>query len=432
MSLVSFPKDAAELPKIKSKSPTTGQRSFSSSEKSPSSQQPPIISPPADIRSQIVDIDLAKSKEMPTPEELRQKFANFDLAIDKLKENDYLETAYPTFLTKGLEPTELMSVSDIKYTDMQKLGSSQGNFGQIYLAKGPDQKQYAIKLMKDLSQEEMVASFKTELETMLEIRGEPGQTIVYDFILPTPQKPYAGIVMEFIQGKSLEQYCKEYKEKKAGPPLPEDPNFKSYIREWLKTGDNFHKKSGKSYNDMKGENLMVLTKKAPDGSIVKMLDYGTATKFTAEQETAFGTMLTMSPEMVALIFSPETGFLTAKSDLASQGLALCELITNLHPCSFFYFEEEPEKITANAIEARINYFLTQTEPKPPIKKPKDQEIIRFMGSARFKKIYSELQKAVSQAPYKGTWQELVVSLINPDPNARPSVEEALAHPWLKA
>ncbi len=153
---------------------------------------------------------------------------------------------------------------------------------------------------------------KVETQLYLYMR-HPNIPKLVDFIdMHERQQLY--IVMEFIQGKSLEQYI--YGE--IGP-IPEQKALPMFL-EILDTVAYLHR-NGILHLDIKSNNVMI----QPDGRI-KLIDLGIASRMSdASNSTGFGTPAYMPPEQ------SERGQCGQYTDIFALGIMLFEMLTGTVP-----------------------------------------------------------------------------------------------------
>lgn len=153
---------------------------------------------------------------------------------------------------------------------------------------------------------------KVETQLYLYMR-HPNIPKLVDFIdMHEQQQLY--IVMEFIQGKSLEQYI--YGE--IGP-IPEQKALPMFL-EILDTVAYLHR-NGILHLDIKSNNVMI----QPDGRI-KLIDLGIASRMSdASNSTGFGTPAYMPPEQ------SERGQCGQYTDIFALGIMLFEMLTGTVP-----------------------------------------------------------------------------------------------------
>ncbi|XP_047970124.1 calcium and calcium/calmodulin-dependent serine/threonine-protein kinase-like [Salvia hispanica] len=143
-------------------------------------------------------------------------------------------------------------------------------------------------------------------------------------------------------------------------------------------------RAGIVHRDLKPENCLFLSK--ADDSPLKIMDFGLSSveDFTDPVVGLFGSIDYVSPEALA------GGGVTAKSDVWSLGVILYILLSGYPP------------------------FIAQTH------RQKQQMILS--GQLNF---YEKTWKNISSSV-----KHLITSLLNVDPNRRPTAQEILEHPWV--
>ena len=289
--------------------------------------------------------------------------------------------------------TRFHSNLGFEFKPEKKLG--QGSFGTAYKVSGPDGKFYVVKTMNSLDAE-MLGNMRTEISSMCRVKGLPHQAQIVDWILPTVDQPVAGIVMEYIEGQDLDKYYT------PGIELADNPAFKADVRELLIACDEL-RSVGLVHCDLKPANL-----RRGIAAGLSMLDYGCG----LDEGTVLGPMKMvgtpyfLSPEMCTR--KP----ITSKTDLYSVGVMIYKMITKALPYEF------------------SDFFHGSSLVEP------DQQITNVMGiiykvALQFPKKYPELIETMRANGLEGSWQGLVLALMNPDPAARPSLGDLLDHPWLR-
>lgn len=158
-----------------------------------------------------------------------------------------------------------------------------------------------------------------------------------------PETEQMFIVMEFIEGKSLEQYI--YRE--IGP-IPEERALPMFL-DILDTVAFIHNK-GYLHLDIKSNNVMI----QPNGKI-KLIDLGIASRMSeASSSTGFGTPAYMPPEQSGM------GRCGRYTDIFALGVMLFEMLTGTLP---FTSQNPNVREALSEIKNKI-----QNDPTPQMKK----------------------------------------------------------------
>lgn len=213
------------------------------------------------------------------------------------------------------------TIIDDKYEILTAI--DEGGMSKIYLARDKRlNKQWAVKEIKQtgdkVKDEVIVSSFITEANLMKQF-DHPMFPRIVDIL---NQDDAIFVVMDFIEGQSLDKVVKEY------GPQPQES-----VVEWglqlCDALDYLHtREKTVVYRDMKPSNIML----RPDGSIA-VIDFGTAREFRKEKvegnlgdTTILGTRGYAAPEQFGGL-----GQTDARTDIYCLGATLYHLLTGKSP-----------------------------------------------------------------------------------------------------
>ncbi|MBE2281214.1 MAG: protein kinase [Ignavibacteriaceae bacterium] len=202
------------------------------------------------------------------------------------------------------------------YKIVSKVG--EGGMGVVY--KALDLKLERFVALKILNQQtsqsaQFIERFKREARNQAKL-NHPNIIPVYGFI---DEVGYLGIVMEFVDGETLEQII----DRKGKLELDEAVNF---LKQILRGVGYAHSK-GFIHRDIKPSNVIIDT----DG-VAKIMDFGISKsiyeKGITKTGTKIGTLLYMSPEQI----NAEEP--TRQSDIYSIGISFYEMVVGITPFEF--------------------------------------------------------------------------------------------------
>lgn len=212
------------------------------------------------------------------------------------------------------------------YRIVEEIGK--GGMGVVYKAYDLQLERYvAVKFLNQdvIGQQRFVERFKTEAKNQAKLMHQNIVT-VYGFI---EEKDLLGIVMEFVEGESLDRII--YRQRRLH--LYDALFFLKQILHGL--GHAHHK--GFIHRDIKPSNIII----TPDGT-AKIMDFGISKSLYEAGQTQtgvrIGTTMYMSPEQI------KGKELTAAADIYSLGATFYEMITGEPP---FYFENEYDVMEAH-------------------------------------------------------------------------------------
>jgi tetratricopeptide (TPR) repeat protein len=217
-----------------------------------------------------------------------------------------------------------------------------GGMGTVYLAVRDDdqyQKRVAIKLIRlGMDTEDILNRFRRERQILANL-DHPNIATLFDGGTSQGGRPF--LVMEYVQGKPLDVYCREH-----------DPDLHERCRLFLKVCEavSYAHRNLVVHRDLKPGNILVTEEGSP-----KLLDFGIARLMGADTEagrTAFPSRL-ITPDCA----SPEEirgEPITTAADVYSLGAILYELLTGQRAHRF-------ETYQAREIER----VVCETDPLPP-------------------------------------------------------------------
>ncbi|MFO7526797.1 MAG: protein kinase [Ignavibacteriaceae bacterium] len=235
----------------------------------------------------------------------------------------------------------------------------EGGMGAVYKALDFKLDRYvAIKVLKryEITNQLFIERFKREAKNQAKL-SHPNIVSVYGFV---ESKDFLGFVMEYIEGKTVEEYLNEYGRLSLNDSI-------KIIKQVL-IGTDYAHSEGFIHRDLKPSNIIIDSK-----GVVKIMDFGIAKSMNESMSitkagSKVGTILYMSPEQVRGFDS------TIKSDLYSLAISLYEMISGKVP---YDFPNEYEILDAhlNQIPAPISMEFPEV---PPVI---DEVILRAMNKA---------------------------------------------------
>ena len=250
----------------------------------------------------------------------------------------------PTLGLSEEEQAELLREPDIgPYRIIRRIG--QGGMGAVYLAARADdqyQKQVAIKLVRTgMASEFVVRRFLGERQILASL-DHPNIARLLDGGTTADGWPY--FVMEYIEGKPINQYCDDHK-------LSTVERLKLF--QIVCSAVHYAHQNLVIHRDIKPSNILVTEDGTP-----KLLDFGIAKLLnpdggdhTAEQTATAAGMMTpvyASPEQI------RGQSVTTASDVYSLGVLLYQLLTG----------HRPYRLTSQLAHEIVNAILEQEPEKP--------------------------------------------------------------------
>ena len=268
-----------------------------------------------------------------------------------------------------------------RYELIRKLG--EGGMGQVWLAEqvSPVRRQVALKLIKaGMYDEAVVQRFQSERQS-LAMMDHPAIAKVFDAGTTPQGQPY--LVMEYVPGLPITEYCDQHKLK-----------IKDRLEIFIHACEGVQHAHQKAiiHRDLKPSNILVIE---VDGKPVpRIIDFGLA-KTTAPQvsrESLFtqlgqfiGTPGYMSPEQV----SPSARDIDTRTDVYTLGVVLYVLLTGLQPF-------ETKRREKPSLEEWLRRLREEEPPNPSTKVSGDKDTSTATAAAR------------------GTGPKLLVSLLRGD------------------
>lgn len=213
-----------------------------------------------------------------------------------------------------------MSSSAAQYEIIKKIG--EGGMGVVFLAKDKQlQRLVAIKEVGNNSLKndpETIERFQREALALAKL-NHPNITHIYAFI---PYKDYYWMVMEYVEGKTLEEWLKENKKLSY--------STSSAIMTQVLEGLSHAHKRGIIHRDVKPANIMI-----NEEGTVKIMDFGVAHMRNVKRLTnhgkSIGTLEYMAPEQIRGTEGDD------RTDIYAAGSIFYELICGVPP-----FESLPD------------------------------------------------------------------------------------------
>jgi serine/threonine protein kinase len=254
-----------------------------------------------------------------------------------------------------------------RYELIRKLG--EGGMGQVWLAEqvAPVRRQVALKLIKaGMYDEAVVQRFQSERQS-LAIMDHPAIAKVFDAGTTPQGQPY--LVMEFVPGLPITEYCDQHKLK-----------IKDRLELFIQACEGVQHAHQKAiiHRDLKPSNILVIE---VDGKPVpRIIDFGLAKTTTAQVsgESLFtqlgqfiGTPGYMSPEQVNLSGRD----IDTRTDVYTLGVVLYVLLTGLQPF-------ETKRREKPSLEEWLRQLREEEPPNPSTKVSGDKDTSSATADAR--------------------------------------------------
>lgn len=287
-------------------------------------------------------------------------------------------------------PDQFIGSSLGKYNLIEYLG--EGGMAKVYKAYHPDLQRYAaIKILHPeyLNDEKFIHRFKEEAQNLAVLR-HPNIVQVYDASITT-KFPY--IIMEFVEGKTLKQFIKEYARSQTRIPI----TYTLRIIYSLGLALSFAHRNKIIHRDIKPANVILES----SGRVV-LTDFGLA-KLQEQPEkessrTVEGTPAYISPEQ-ALGRGAQP-----RSDQYSLGVLFFEMLTGRQP----YSGEDPVTMAishaTNTIPSPQEYYpeipdevaeivIRATHKNPEERYPQISDLLKDLIKVRIKSKTAKLPTA---------------------------------------
>ena len=281
----------------------------------------------------------------------------------------------------------------------------EGGMGIVYKAFDLKLERYvAVKILSKEAQNnpQFISRFKREAKNQAKLT-HPNIVPVYGF---TEERNMLGIVMEFVEGETLENII----QKKSRLELKEALQIVKQILE----GAAYAHLKGFVHRDIKPSNIII----TPEG-VVKIMDFGISksvndSKGITKTGTKIGTILYMSPEQIKAID------LTNQSDIYSIGITFYEMLAGKTPFDSStefeimegHLKKSPPKIFdvvggfSNEIDLIINKSLNKSLNK------------RYQNCEEFQDDLNKLSLKMTTAETKSTTKFEKKSKVKRKPNIK--------------
>ena len=299
----------------------------------------------------------------------------------------------PTLGLSDEEQAELMREPDIgPYRIIRRIG--QGGMGAVYLAARADdqyQKQVAIKLVRTgMGSDFVVRRFRNERQILASL-DHPNIARLLDGGTTADGWPY--FVMDYIEGKPINQYCDDQK-------LSTAERLKLFQK--VCSAVHYAHQNLVIHRDIKPGNILVTSDGTPkllDFGIAKLLNPVGGDQMAEQTATAAGMMTPVyaSPEQI------RGQSVTTASDVYSLGVLLYQLLTG----------HRPYRITSPLAHEIINAILEQ-EPEKPSTVSRDASGETATGD----RLSASTRRLVPASHLKGDIDNIVLKAMRKEPERR--------------
>ncbi len=239
---------------------------------------------------------------------------------------------------------------DPKYEVVRRL--REGGMGTIYLVRHRLLEELrVIKVLRSQmsSDSDLDQRFEREAKTAIQLR-HPNIAQLYDFSIDPTGVAY--IVMEYIEGVNLDEYCR-------ARPTIDLPETLGIAIQALRALGFLHRK-GYVHRDISPDNLM-LTRDADGHSLVKLIDLGIV-KILREDSQATATLHYLGKPRFSSPEQLSSTAVDARSDLYSFGVMLYELVSGRHPISG---QDLPAIVTGHLYLPPLAFEVSDPEGRIP-------------------------------------------------------------------
>lgn len=239
---------------------------------------------------------------------------------------------------------------DPKYEVVRRL--REGGMGTIYLVRHRLLEELrVIKVLRAQmsSDADLDERFAREAKTAIQLR-HPNIAQLYDFSIDPQGVAY--IVMEYIEGVNLDEYCR------ARPTIDLHETLGIAIQALRALG--FLHRKGYVHRDISPDNLM-LTRDADGHSLVKLIDLGIV-KILREDSQASATLHYLGKPRFSSPEQLSSTAVDARSDLYSFGVMLYELVSGRHPISG---QDLPSIVTGHLYLPPLAFEVSDPEGRIP-------------------------------------------------------------------
>ena len=277
-----------------------------------------------------------------------------------------------------------MNYFNLKFSDftiLKELG--RGNFGSVYKAKyEKDNQIYAIKIIERNEQnQEQEKNIKRELNILKDINNHNNIEKFYGYfidIFPIKNKYCYFLILEYIEGQDLEKMRKEFSEKNQNI----DERTILLIFKGIVNGLDYLHKNNILHRDIALDNIMY----DKNNGIIKITDFGISAYFQMNNknndeliynQSIVGRRDNVSPEIFDNIYN-KFRFYDTKNDIFSLGVVMFRLMTFCYPSSLIYRKlniDIKKEINPNYYDLNLINLVMRMLENDPEKRPNCEEIL---------------------------------------------------------